>query len=186
MPITAVTSRYANALADVVTASGAAVDPQAAATELRAFAGVVAESAELRNALLTPAVAPSRKRAVVERIGAVLGTSRIIRNLLFVLVDHRRIAMLPDLAADFETVMDERLGFARAEIAAGLELTAAQQSAIAAELERITGKRIRARFAVDSALIGGVMARIGSTVYDGSVRAQLAAIGRSLSAEAES
>jgi F-type H+-transporting ATPase subunit delta len=65
-------------------------------------------------------------------------------------------------------------------------LTAAQQSAIAAELERITGKRIRARFAVDSALIGGVMARIGSTVYDGSVRAQLAAIGRSLSAEGES
>jgi F-type H+-transporting ATPase subunit delta len=136
--------------------------------------------------LLTPAVAPSRKRAVVERIGAVLGTSRIIRNLLFVLVDHRRIAMLPDLAVDFEAVMDQRLGFARAEITAGRELTAAQQTAIAAELERITGKRIRARFTVDPTLIGGVMARIGSTVYDGSVRAQLAAIGRSLSAEAES
>jgi F-type H+-transporting ATPase subunit delta len=186
MPITAVTSRYANALADVVTASGAALDPQAAAIELRGFAQVVAESAELRNALLTPAVAPSRKRAVVERIVAVLGISRIIRNLLFVLVDHRRIAMLPDLATAFEAVMDERLGFARAEIAAGLELTPAQQTAIAAELERVTGKRIRARYGVDSALIGGVMARIGSTVYDGSVRAQLAAIGRSLSAEGES
>jgi F-type H+-transporting ATPase subunit delta len=133
MPITAVTSRYANALADVVTASGAALDPDA-----------VAESAELRNALLTPAVAPGRKKAVVERIGAMLGISRIVRNLLFVLVDHRRIAMLPDLATDFEAVMDERLGFARAEVAAASELTAAQRTAVAAELERVTGKRIRA------------------------------------------
>jgi F-type H+-transporting ATPase subunit delta len=186
MPITAVTSRYANALADVLTASGAALDPEAAASELRAFAAVVAESAELRNALETPAVAPSRKRAVVERIGAILGISRIVRNLLFVLVDHRRIGMLPDLTTDFETVMDGRLGFARAEVAAASELTAAQQTGIAAELERVTGKRIRARFGVDQALIGGVVARIGSTIYDGSVRAQLAAIGRSLSAEGES
>jgi F-type H+-transporting ATPase subunit delta len=182
MPITAVTSRYANALADVVTASGAALDPDAVAAELHAFAGVVGESAELRNALLTPAVAPGRKKAVVERIGAMLGISRIVRNLLFVLVDHRRIAMLPDLATDFEAVMDERLGFARAEVAAASELTAAQRTAVAAELERVTGKRIRARFGVDSALIGGVVARIGSTVYDGSVRGQLASLGHRLSA----
>ncbi|MGP8246174.1 MAG: ATP synthase F1 subunit delta [Bryobacteraceae bacterium] len=186
MPITAVTSRYANALADVVTAAGAGLDPQAAAAELSGFAQVVAESAELRNALSMPAVAPSRKRAVVERIGAELGISRIVRNLLFVLVDHRRIAMLTDLTAAFEAVMDERLGFARAEVAAGLELTPAQQAAIGVELERVTGKRIRGRFGVDPALIGGVTARIGSTVYDGSVRAQLVAIGRSLSAEGES
>jgi F-type H+-transporting ATPase subunit delta len=186
MPITAVTSRYANALADVVTASGSALDPQAAAAELRAFAGVVSESPELRNALLTPAIAPSRKKAVVERIVAMLKISRVIRNLLFVLVDHRRIAMLPDLATDFEAVMDERLGFARADVAAATELTAPQQTAISAELQRVTGKRIRAHFGVDPALIGGVIARIGSTVYDGSVRAQLAAIGRSLSAEGES
>ena len=79
--------------------------------------------------------------------------------------------------------MPERLGFARAEVSSPHELTEPQRGAINAQLERLTGKRIRVRFGVDPALIGGVVARIGSTVYDGSVRGQLQTLGRRLSTE---
>jgi F-type H+-transporting ATPase subunit delta len=91
--------------------------------------------------------------------------------------------LLPAILADFELIVDERLGFARAEVSSPTELTEAQRGAINSELERLTGKRLRMRFAVDPALIGGVVARIGSTVYDGSVRGQLQTLGRRLSTE---
>jgi F-type H+-transporting ATPase subunit delta len=100
-----------------------------------------------------------------------------------VLVDHRRLASLPEIAHRFELVLDERLGFARAEVASARELGEPLRSALGSELERVTGKRIRALFSVDPALIGGVTARIGSTVYDGSVRGRLLAIGRRLASE---
>jgi F-type H+-transporting ATPase subunit delta len=115
---------------------------------------------------------------VVARIGALLNLSLISRNFLFVLVDHRRIAGLPDILQTLEVVLDQRLGFARAEVLAARELTEAQRAGLQTELERISGKRIRARFGVDASLIGGVVARIGSTVYDGSVRGQLETLGR--------
>jgi F-type H+-transporting ATPase subunit delta len=98
-------------------------------------------------------------------------------------VDHRRIAALSDIIQSFEIVIDERLGFARAEIASASELSKEQQAALTARLERLTGKRVRPQFAVDASLIGGVTARIGSTVYDGSVRGQLESLERRLGAE---
>jgi F-type H+-transporting ATPase subunit delta len=180
MPISAAATRYANALADVVTAPASAVRPEAVLAELRSFESVMRASEELQNALVTPAVPVSRKRAVVARIAALLDLSGVARNFLYVLLDHRRIAELADILQTLEEVLDQRLGFARAEVTAARELTEAQRKKLHAELERISGKRIRARFGVDSALIGGVMARIGSTVYDGSVRGQLQALGRRL------
>jgi F-type H+-transporting ATPase subunit delta len=183
MTLSAVASRYARALADVVTASASTLRPEAAVSELRAFEAALQSSAELRNALISPAVPASRKRAVVGRIADALKLSRISQNLLFVLIDHRRIALLSAVVHSFELIVDERLGFARAEVASARELTDAQRAALNAELERLTGKRIRMRFAVDESLIGGVVARIGSTVYDGSVRGQLSSMGRRLSTE---
>ena len=111
---------------------------------------------------------------MVGRIADVLKLSRITRNILFVLVDHRRIALLSPIVAEFEQVIDARLGFARAEVSSPGELNEAQRRALNTQLERLTGKRIRMRFAIDPSLIGGAVARIGSTVYDGSVRGQLA------------
>jgi F-type H+-transporting ATPase subunit delta len=183
MTHSAVAARYANALADVVTDGSSALPPREALAELRSFQSALAESPELLNALITPAVPMARKRAVVTRIADVLKLSRISRNFLLVLIDHRRIAGIAGIADAFEVVLDERLGFARAEVTSAFELSEAQRSALAAELERLTGKRIRARYALDESLIGGVVARIGSTVYDGSVRGQLQSIGRRLSAE---
>jgi F-type H+-transporting ATPase subunit delta len=184
MTLSAVAARYANALADVVTGPASTVTPQQAVTELRDFETAVHESTELHNALITPAVPASRKKAVVGRIGDVLKLSRVTRNFLFVLVDHRRTALLSGIIADFEQVIDARLGYARAEVSSPGELNEAQRRALNTQLERLTGKRIRMRFAVDTSLIGGAVARIGSTVYDGSVRGQLATLERRLSTEA--
>ena len=181
MTLSAVATRYANALADVITAGGAAL--AGVPKELQGFEAVLAGSRELANALTTPAVPASRKKAVVSRVGDLLGLSRVSRNLLFVLVDKRRIALLGAILHSLELILDERMGFARAEVAAARELSEPQRAALGTELERLTGKRIRMRYSVDGALIGGVVARIGSTVYDGSVRGQLQAIERKLTSE---
>jgi F-type H+-transporting ATPase subunit delta len=183
MTNSAVATRYANALADVVTGPNSAIKPADAVTELRSFQATVAGSPELHNALITPAVPTARKRAVVGRIADMLQLSRISRNFLMILIDHRRIAALGAMVDAFEIVLDERLGFARAEVLSATELNDSDRQALSAELERLTGKKIRTRFGVDGSLIGGVVARIGSTVYDGSVRAQLQSIERRLSAE---
>ena len=178
-----IASRYANALADIVTAGSSGLNAETALAELRAFEEAMRSSPELVNALVSPAIPPGRKRAVVGRIGDQLKLSRITRNFLFVLIDKRRIASLDEIIHSFETVADERLGLGRADVASALELTEPQQRALNAQLERISGKRIRARYRVDSSLIGGRVARIGSTVYDGSVRGQLSILGRRLSTE---
>jgi F-type H+-transporting ATPase subunit delta len=183
MSQSALATRYANALADVVTSGASDTNAEAVLAELRAFQTTLGGSPELHNALTSPAVAPSRKRAVVGKLGDLLKISRITRNLLFVLIDHRRIASLAEIISSFETVADERLGFARAEISSARELSEGQRSKLNSQLEQLTGKRIRARYATDESLIGGVVARIGSTVYDGSVRGQLATLGKRLSTE---
>ncbi len=183
MTLSAIAKRYADALADIVTRPGADPAPAAAAAELRLFADTLESSRELREALATPAVPLGRKKAVLGRIADALRLSRITRNFLFVLADHRRITALPEIVRSFETAIDERLGFARADVSAACEMSATQQAALAAALERLTCKRIRMKIAVDEALVGGVVARIGSTVYDGSVRGQLSALGRRMGAE---
>ena len=183
MTISAVGTRYANALADVVTAPASGVRPEDVVAELRSFEAALRDSTALHNALTSPAVPPARKRAVVGKIAETLKLSRVARNFLYVLIDHRRIAALEDVLQSFEIIVDERLGFARAEVSSACELTDAQRTSLSSQLERMTGKRIRMRFAVDPSLIGGVVARIGSTVYDGSVRGQLDSLGRRLATE---
>jgi F-type H+-transporting ATPase subunit delta len=183
MTLSALGKRYAHALADVVT-KVPATSPEAVVSELRAFEAALKSSAELHNALTSPAVPPGRKRAVVGRIADKMGLTKIVRNFLFVLIDHRRVSLLNDIINSFELALEERLGFARAEVSSAQALTGPQRAQLNARLEKITGKQIRARFAVDESLIGGLVARIGSTVYDGSVRGQLDKLGRRLGTEA--
>ncbi len=183
MTLSAVAKRYAEALADVVAAAGSKLRPEEAVQQLRAFEAALEQSAELREALSTPAVPSGRKKAVVGRLAEVLKLSPVTRNFLFVLVDHRRVPLFREIAQSFELVADERLGFARAEVTAAQELSEAQRAELNAALERLTGKRIRMKTAVDDGLIGGVMAKIGSTVYDGSVRGRLEALEKRLAAE---
>jgi F-type H+-transporting ATPase subunit delta len=183
MTLSAVATRYANALADVVTAPGSSLAPEAALAELRAFESTIRESHELTAALATPAIAGSRKKAVIGRIADILKLSTVTRNFLFVLTDHRRTGSLSEIAHAFQTVLDERTGILPAEIASAGEMNEAERAALAAELEKLTGKRVRMTFAVDRSLIGGVVAKVGSMLYDGSVRGSLESLQRRLSAE---
>ncbi|HEX4595961.1 MAG TPA: ATP synthase F1 subunit delta [Bryobacteraceae bacterium] len=176
----AVANRYARALVDVVTAAGSPLPPEDAVAQVRAVSDLLASSAELRIALLTPAIQTSRKREVMGRLLDQMSVSRLIRNFIYVIIDHRRIGMMSELSEAFEQIMDERLGYVRAEVKSASALDAKRSANLEAELSRLTGKRMRLRFAVDSDLLGGVVARIGSTVYDGSIRGQLQQLRRQL------
>jgi F-type H+-transporting ATPase subunit delta len=162
-------------------APGSALKPEDAVAQLRALAAMVEESLELRNALLTPAIQNSRKRAVMAKLlEKAGGGSLLIRNFAYVLIDHRRIAIIGEIREAFELHVDERLGFARAEVTSAAPLDHRVGVNLELELSRLTGKRMRLRFDVDPALLGGVVARIGSTVYDGSVRGELRQLSRKL------
>jgi F-type H+-transporting ATPase subunit delta len=172
--------RYARALVDIVLQPGSSLKPEDAIAQLQAAAKMVADSAELRNALLTPAISHSRKRAVMGKLLEELGASQIVRNFVFVVIDHRRIGMLDEMREAFELALEERLGFARAEVVSVAALDAERSAQLESELSRLTGKRMRLRFAVDPELLGGATARIGSTLYDGSLRGQLQQMRREL------
>jgi F-type H+-transporting ATPase subunit delta len=132
----------------------------------------------------TPAVPTSRKRAVIGKLADRLGFSRIVRNFLFVLLDHKRFAQLSEIREAFERQIDEYLGFVQADVASAEPLDAREVADLEAELTRLSGKQIRPQFSVDPALIGGVVARVGSTVYDGSIRGQLEQMRRHFAKEA--
>jgi F-type H+-transporting ATPase subunit delta len=161
------------ALVDVVTETGSGVDPQQATAQLREVAGMVETSQDLRGALLNPAVSPSRKRAVIAKLLAPLGVSDKIRNFLYVVIDHRRVHEIPSIVEAFERFIDDHSGFVRASVSSAKDLTEAQQASLQAQLTRLAGRAAKVDFQTDPSLVAGVVARIGSTVYDGSVRGQL-------------
>lgn len=162
--------QYANALADIALEQGAG---EPAAKQLNDFGAAYAQSAELRTFLASPAVSIEAKHAVIEKITARLGASKIIRNFLFVLTDHRRTPLIEDVISTFEEVIRQRQGVAEAEVTSAAEMSTAQKKAMAATLEKLTGKRIEAKYALDPALLGGAVVRIGDTIYDGSLRSRL-------------
>src|SRR5690348_12579970 len=142
----AIISRYASALVDVITGPSG-MDAAQAVSELRSFEATLAGSVELGHALTSPAVAPARKRAVVRRIADKLGLSRIVRNFLLVITDHRRLAGLAPMIEAFEILLDQRLGYVRAELRSAGELNERQKTALTEQLSRLTGKKVQARFA---------------------------------------
>jgi F-type H+-transporting ATPase subunit delta len=171
-------ARYARALVDVVTAPNSGVDPARALEDLRALDGIVKQSADLHNALLSPAVSPSRKRAVMSRIMAPMNVSKQVRNFLFVVIDHRRIPELSSIVEAFDVLVDERLGYVRADVSSARALSDTQRAGLEAQLSRLAGKKAKLKFTTDPTLLAGAIARVGSTVYDGSVRGQLERLKR--------
>ncbi len=172
--------QYANALADIALAQGAAAP---ATSQLRDFAAAYGESAELRNFLASPAVDRAAKHGVIEKLAARLGASKIIRNFLFVIADHQRTHILPEIIEAFQEVVRQRQGVSEAEIASAVELSATQKAQFAFTLEKLTGKRVEAKYTVEPQLLGGAVVRIGDTIYDGSVRNRLDDLRVKLTAE---
>ena len=162
--------QYAKALADIALAQGAG---DAALRQLTDFREAYTESAELRNFLASPAVDREAKHGVIEKLVARLGVSKIVRNFLFVVIDHGRMHILPEIADSFQEVIRERQGIAEAEIFSAFELSTAQKAEFAFTLERMTGQRIEPKYSLDPTLLGGAVVRIGDAIYDGSVRNRL-------------
>jgi F-type H+-transporting ATPase subunit delta len=172
--------QYANALADIALAQGAA---EAAGRQLQEFAGAFTNSHELQNFLLSPAVSPESKRAVLEKIAVRMGLSKIIRNFLFVIADHHRAHNLPEIAQAFQEVIRQRQGIADAQIFSAVDLTDTQKAELAKSLARLTGKTVDPTYFVDPDLLGGALVRVGDTVYDGSLRNSLQRLRTRLAAE---
>jgi F-type H+-transporting ATPase subunit delta len=164
------TLQYANALADVALEQGA-TDP--ILKQLSDFNETYAESAELRTFLGSPAVDREAKHGVIEKLVARLGASRIMRNFLFLVVDHQRTPLLPEMLASFQQVLQQRQGIAEAEVVSATDMNDAQKSQLQHSLEKLTGKKIQAKYAQDPALLGGALVRIGDTIYDDSLRNRL-------------
>jgi F-type H+-transporting ATPase subunit delta len=109
------------------------------------------------------------------------GIDKPVRNLVAVLIDHRRLPFLPRIVEQLERELDTRLGFSRAEISSARELGDAEKQALEAQIAKTTGKKVRASYGLDSSLLGGAVVRIGSTIYDGSVKGQLEKIKEAIS-----
>ena len=175
-----IANRYAAALADVAVERKSA---DAFRRDLVSFAEAYASSADLREFLHTPAVSREAKHAVIDKLAARLGLSEGVRNFIYILTDNRRVAALPEITAAFEAELNAREGIAEAAVTSARELSAAERKEIVTALERKTGKRIQAQFALDAALLGGALVQIGSTIYDGSIREQLNRLRAQLEAE---
>lgn len=178
--ISVVASRYANALADVVTAPNSGLDPQAVGEQLSQVAGTMVSSPQLRSVLMSPAVPKSKKKAVVSRIASEMQLPAKLRNFLLVTVDRGRIGQLREIREAFDLALDEKLGFVRADIASSEEMSSAQRTRLEAQLSQLAGKTVKATYTVDRTLVGGAVARVGSKVYDGSIRGQLVKLRRQL------
>ena len=181
----AVASRYARALVDVLVdpKSTSGTTPELALEQLKGFSKMLDGSTELSAVLLSPAVSPARKRAVVARFAEMLPLAKTIKNFLFVVIDHRRTPLLHGILDAIQAQLDERMGIARAEISSASALSEQQKAQIQASFSTKTGKTIRGQFTVNPDLIGGVMVRIGSTIYDGSVRGSLDGLRKKLISE---
>jgi F-type H+-transporting ATPase subunit delta len=174
-----VTNIYARAFADVIVKGR--LDANQALKELHAMVALLDSSIDLRKVLETPSIPAEQKRKVLDAIVAREGFSRPVRNFLAVLIDHRRTAFLSEITRQVDVEMNERLGFAEAEIISARELNDAEKRTIETQAEKLSGKRVRARYAQDASLLGGAVVRMGSTIYDGSVKGQLERMRETLS-----
>ena len=167
----AVLGRYARAYADVAVKQK--LNPEKTITEFEQMAAVIHSSKELRNVLDNPAVSREEKLNLLDSIVKHVGATRMLRNFLAVLIDHRRISNIGEVVEQFKQELDRRLGFADAKVSSVRELTSAEKKALEQQLATITGKIVRATYFQDPGLLGGIVVRVGSTIYDGSVQGRL-------------
>ncbi len=166
-----VAGTYARAFADVVLS--AHLDPNRSVAELRTVAKLLDENIDLRRVWENPAVPADQKRGLLDAIVKRDNILRQARNLIALLIDHRRIHFLGRIIRQVEKELDARLGIAEAEITSFRELSDAEKREFESQVAKLTGKKVRAHYTRDGSLLGGAMLRLGGTIYDGSVRGQL-------------
>ncbi len=163
--------RYARAFADV--AAQQKLETVAVERQLSDFLGTWAASDELRELFVNPAVPNVQKIAVLDKLNLKLGLQKEVRNLLAVLIHNDRIGEVSEVVAAWRTEVAERQGIRAVEIVTARELSKEDSKKLAAGVGKLAGGRINASFKLDASILGGTVVRIGSTVYDGSVRGRL-------------
>lgn len=172
--------RYADALADVAVQQHAIAQVR---QELSDFLAMMRLSPDLRLLLESPAVQRTNKRAAVTALVEQMGASQVLRNFLCVVVDRGRTRLLPEIQVAFDKQLDERRGVVRAEVSSATELAEPEKAELRAALTKLTGKQVEAQYRLDPTLLAGAVVRIGSTIYDGSVRTQLERLRERLTSE---
>jgi F-type H+-transporting ATPase subunit delta len=170
MSVQTVARRYAFALADVVAESGEAREVQ---QELKTWEQMLQSHDELRTAFANPTIPLDQKRAVLNRLIELSRPRKTTINFLKVLLQNQRLTELSEINKRFDQVLDERAGLVAATVTTARPIPKDVHDRLEGTLRSLTGKKVRIDFATDPELLGGVVTRIGSTVYDGSVRNQL-------------
>ena len=169
--------RYATALADVISEQREEAEVR---DELGQWAKMFASNANLLEIFSNPTVGYEQKQKVLSELISRTKVRPTTANFLRVLLKNQRMADLPQVTAKLSQTLDERSGVISAEVTSAQPLPAATTAALASRLGEITGKKVSLNFATDETLLGGIVTRIGSTVYDGSVRNQLERLGEEL------
>jgi F-type H+-transporting ATPase subunit delta len=164
-------SRYARAFADVV--SEVKLDTAAVDRQLKDFLATWGGSTELQALFTNPAVPARQKVTILDKLNVKLGLRKEVRNLLAVLINNDRIGEVREVIAAYRAELQERMGIRQAEIVTARELSGEERKALLAGVTKLAGARIEPSFKLDKSILGGTVVRIGSTVYDGSVRGRL-------------
>ena len=171
MSVATIANRYARALADVIVEKGEAT---AVADELKRFAALVEGHAQLREVFASPVIAPDRKRAVLGELLTRVKPRQTAQNFLQLLLANNRLHQLTPMVRALEKELDSRQNIVSAEITTARAINADEQRLLHDKLKTATGKEVRLQYKTDPQIIGGVVTRIGSKVYDGSIKNQLA------------
>ncbi len=163
--------RYARAFAEV--AESARLDLAAAQRQMRDFAETLAGSGELRELLENPSIEMGTKLKVLDAIAARLGMYTQVRNFMAVVLEHGRLGELNEILDEYRELADAQAGAVEAKITSSRPLNAQDRAQLEAQIAKLAGAGVRASYAEDASLLGGAVVEIGSTIYDGSVRAQL-------------
>ena len=164
-------SRYASAFLDVVVS--AKLDTAAIDVQWNDFLATWNASPELRDFFSNPSVAAIQKVSILDKLNAKLGLMKELRNLVAVLINNNRIANVAEVATTYRRLLKESQGIRAAEIVTSRELGAAERDELLAEVAKLAGGKVDAKFKQDPAILGGTVVRVGSTVYDGSLRGRL-------------
>jgi F-type H+-transporting ATPase subunit delta len=164
-------ARYARAFADVVLGDGVPIDQVNA--QLNDFLSTLEGSADLRQALFNPALAADVRVRVIDALAPRLHLAREVRNFLAVLLRHDRMSAVEEIVAAYRAEVDRRQGISIVEVISARRLDADERSQMEQHVARLAGTQVRALFREDNGLMGGAVVRIGSTIYDGSVRGRL-------------
>jgi len=170
MSVQTIARRYASALADVVLERNEARDVQ---NELNAWQEMLQVNANLREVFANPTIALDKKRAVLNKLIDMSKPRATTANFLKVLLQNQRLTELDEINSRLSQILDERAGMIAAKVTSAREVPDGAQQRLHDKLTALTGKKVRIDFATDPEMIGGLVTRIGSTVYDGSVRSQL-------------